>query len=115
MSSADEDLVDRITELLEQQRRPSAVLWTSVLFAVAGAGLGGTGYVSTQNYYTRESGERFEAEYRREIQTLGTAFRREIDAANQKTKSHIDNHPDVALDERLRVVEQAIARLEAQQ
>ena len=113
--SQDEELVQRISDILEQQRRPTAVLWTSVLFAVTGAGLGGTGYLSTQNYYTRESGERFESEYRREIQTLGTAFRREIDAANQKTQSHIDNHPDTALDKRLRVVEQAIARLEAQQ
>ena len=110
----DEELVQRISDLLEQQRRPTAVVWASVLFAVAGAGLGGTGYVSTQNYYTRESGERLESEVRREVSSLGTAFRREIDAANQKTKTHVDNHPDVALDERLRHVEQAIARIEAQ-
>ena len=110
----DDDIVERIADLFEQQRRPSALVWTSVLFAVAGAGMGGTGYLSTQDYYTRDSGERFESETRREIQTFGTTIRREIDAAVRATQTHVDNHPDVALDRRLREVEQAIARLEAQ-
>ena len=113
--SGDDELIQRFADLLEQQRRPSVFLWTSILFAVAGAGMGGTGLYSTQGYYTRADGERFETDARRQRETFGVTIRREIDAAARATESHVSNHPDVALDRRLREVEQAIARLEAKQ